>query len=266
MPTRRFDSTIPPMLGLPEISISTAGYLAQSPSPKAAIDEIHALGVRGITLDASAPDFRPRGLSRSARRDLAASLRRRELEFTGLDLWIPPEHFTDPTNAHRAIDALNQAAEMSSELATLVAGRSKPIVSVVLATEMNPTERAAIGANAQRVGAIIADHQPEPPESSNHPAGIGIGIDPTMILMTGNSPGKAVTHAGKDLASVRLSDLSAMGRCVVGAPGSKLDLRSYAGALIVAGQSWITLDLRELPEPRVAAEHARQAWADAAAI
>jgi hypothetical protein len=263
MPTRRFDSTIPPMLGLPEISISTAGYLAQSPSPKAAIDEIHALGVRGIALDASAPDFRPRELTRSARRDLAASLRRRELEFTGLDLWIPPEHFTDPTNAHRAIDALNQAAEMSSELATLVSGRSKPIVSVVLATEMNPTERAAIGANAHRVGAIIADHQPE---QTTHTPGISIGIDPVMVLMTGNSPGKAVTHAGKDLASVRLSDLSAMGRCVVGAPGSKLDLRGYAGALIVAGQSWITLDLREMPEPRVAAEHARQAWADAAAI
>jgi len=251
------------MLGLPEISISTAGYLAQSPSPKAAIEEIHALGVRGITLDASLPDFRPRTLGRSARRDLAASLRRRELEFTGLDLWIPPEHYADPTNAPRAIDALNQAAEMSSELATLVSGRSKPVVSVVLPIEINPTERAAIAANAQRVGAIIADHHPEPPP---HGAGIGIGIDPVMVLMTGNSPGKAVTHAGKNLASVRLSDLSAMGRCVVGAPGSKLDLRGYAGALIVARQEWITLDLREMPEPKVAVERARQAWLEASAI
>jgi len=263
MPRRGIDSTIPTMLGLPEISISAAGYLASSPSPKAAIEEIHALGVRGIALDAAAPDFRPRELTRSARRDLAASLRRRELEFTGLDLWIPPEHFSEATNAHRAIDAVNQAAEMSSELAGLVGGRSKPVVSVVLPMEMNPTERDAIGANAQRVGAIIADHQPEPCE---HVAGIGIGIDPTMVLMTGKSAGKAVTHAGKDLASVRLSDLSAMGRCVVGAQGGKLDVRGYAGALIVAGQEWIVLDVREMPEPRVAADRARQAWSEAGMI
>ncbi len=262
----RNETTILTMLGLPEISISAAGYLAQSPSPKAAIEEIHAMGVRGITLDAAASDFRPRELTRSARRDLAASLRRRELEFTGLDLWIPPEHFSDATNAHRAIDAVNQAAEMSSELATLVGGRSKAVVSVVLPMEMNQTERDAIGAYAQRVGATIADHQPEPPESSNHPAGIGIGIDPTMVLMTGKSPGKAVTHAGADLASVRLSDLSAMGRCVVGAQGGKLDVRGYAGALIVAGQEWVVLDVREMPEPRVAADRARQAWVEAAAI
>ncbi len=263
MPRGRNDSTISGMLGLPEISISTAGYLTGSPSPKAAIEEIHAIGVRGISLDAAAPDFRPRELTRSARRDLAASLRRRELEFTGLDLWIPPEHFADATHVHRAIDAVNQAAEMSSELAALVGGRSTPTVSVVLASDMNPTDRVAIGANAQRVGGIIADHQPE---QDQHVSGIGIGIDPTMVLMTGHSPGKAVTRAGKNLASVRLSDLSAMGRCVVGSQGGKLDVRGYAGALIVAGQEWIVLDVREMPEPRVAAALATQAWNEAAAI
>ena len=254
---------IPAMLGLPEISISAAGYVARHPSPKAAIEEIHALGVRGITLDASAPDFRPRSLTRSARRDLAASLRRRELEFTGLDLWIPQEHFADANHAQRAIDAVTQAAELSSELATLVGGRSRPVVSVILPTEMNETDRQAIGANAQRVGAAIVDHQPEPYDCI---AGIGLGIDPAMVLMTGNSPGKAVTHAGERLASVRLDDMNAMGRCVVGTQGGKLDIKGYAGALIVAGQEWITLDVREIPEPSVAYQQARQAWADAVAF
>ena len=257
------DSIIPAMLGLPEISISAAGFTARSPSPKAAIEEIHAMGVRGITLDASAPDFRPRSLARSARRDLAASLRRRELEFTGLDLWIPPEHFFDATNAHRAIDAVAQAAEMSAELATLVGGRSRPVVSVLLPTDMNETDRLAIGANAQRVGAIIADHLPE---QSEHVAGIAIGVDPALVLMTGNSPGKAVTHAGEHLSSVRLNDMNAMGRCVVGAPGGKLDVKGYAGALIVAGQEWITLDVREMPDPSIAYQQARQAWSDAVAF
>lgn len=223
------------------------------------------MGVRGITLDASAPDFRPRTLTRSARRDLAASLRRRELAFTGLDLWIPPEHFFDASNAHRAIDAVAQAAEMSSELATLVGGRSKPVVSVLLPTDMNETDRLAIGANAQRVGAVITDHQPERSEHVEHVAGIAIGVDPALVLMNGKSPGKAVTHAGEHLASVRLNDMNAMGRCVVGAPGGKLDIKGYAGALIVVGQDWITLDVREMPEPSVAYQHARQAWSDAVA-
>ncbi|MGV6813871.1 MAG: hypothetical protein ACWA5W_02540 [Phycisphaerales bacterium] len=259
---------IPAMLGLPEISISAAGYVARHPSPKAAIEEIHALGVRGITLDASVPDFRPRSLTRSARRDLAASLRRRELEFTGVDLWIPQEHFADANHAQRAIDAVAQAAEMSSELATLVGGRSRPVVSVILPIDMNETDRHAIGANAQRVGAAIADHQPEMfrQEQSNLVAGIDIGIDPVLILMNGESPGKAVTHAGEHLASIRLDDINAMGRCVVGAQGGKLDIKGYAGALIVAGHEWVTLDVREMPEPSIAYHHAKQAWMDAVAF
>lgn len=276
------------MLGLPEISISTAGLIfpgsmshgsnSTSQSSKSIIDQIHASNTRGITLDASTPDFRPRALTRSARRDLAASLRRRELEFTGLDLWIPPEHFADPTHTHRAINALSQAATLTVELATLVAGRSQPVLSIVLPEEMNPTDRAAIGAIAQSTGALIADHQPQSsassestsessPEPSQPTPGIDIGIDPVMILLTGNSPGKAITqasaHASTHLASVRLSDLNSMGRCPVGAPGSKLDLQSYAGALLVAGKEWITLDLRALPDPIAATTQAHQAWSNA---
>ena len=84
-----------------------------------------------------------------------------------------------------------------------------------------------------------------------------------MILLTGNSPGKAITHASTRLATVRLSDLNSMGRCPVGAPGSKLDLKSYAGALLVAGKEWITLDLRALPDPIAATTQAHQAWSNA---
>jgi len=254
------------MFGLPEISISTTGLPTGSSDPRAAIDLVASQAARGIAIDAMISGMRPRELTRSARRDIAASLRRRELEFTGLDLWIPQDHFTDPINAQRAIEATQQACEMSVEIASLVGSRSKPIVSIVLPIDLGEIERIAIGAHAQRVGATIADHQVIDHESFTPTPGVGIGIDPTMILMTGNSAGKAITQAGSQLVAARLSDSSAMGRCVVGAPGSQLDLKGYAGALIVASQDWVTLDLRQLPEPIEAIARSRQAWVDAGTL
>ncbi|MDF1810432.1 MAG: hypothetical protein P1U42_12130 [Phycisphaerales bacterium] len=254
------------MFGLPEISISTVGLPSNVSGPRAAIDLIASQGVRGIALDAMISGMRPRELTRSAKRDIAASLRRRELEFTGLDLWIPQDHFIDPMYAQRAVDATQQACEMSVEIASLVGLRSKSIVSLVLPKDLGESERAAIGAHAQRVGATIADHQVIDHDTFTPTPGIGIGIDPTMILLTGQSAGKAITQSGSQLISARLSDSSAMGRCVVGAPSSQLDLKGYAGALIVASQDWVTLDLRQLPEPIEAITQSRQAWVDAGTI
>src|SRR5690606_31973157 len=86
------------------IAISLAG-LDQGGAPpivpwgagaRAAINWAAAAGWRAITLDATAPDTRSRALDNSARRDLASALRRAELAFAGLDLWIPAEHFTRP--------------------------------------------------------------------------------------------------------------------------------------------------------------------------
>jgi len=262
------------MLSLPNIAISTAGFqtgfLSDAPNPRAIIDAIASTSCRAIALDATHPGLRPRTLSRSARRDLAATLRRSELAFVGLDLWIPPEHFTDGAHAHRAIEALTQACELATELSTLVAGQSRPVVSTMLPGELDAADRQALDATAQRVGAIIADHHPEPTPLETHStdliAGLGIGIDPALILMNGQSPGKSVTHAGKALASARLNDVNPMGRCAVGAPGSKLDLTSYAGALIVAGQPWVTLDVRDMPDPMLAIERAQHAWASAGSL
>lgn len=253
------------MFGLPQISVSAAGIATQSSDPRSTIELIETMGVRGITLDATTPSLRPREFSRSARRDLASFLRRCELEFTGLDLWIPPEHFADPLHAQRAIDAVSNACEMSAELASLLSGTSKPIVSVVLPSELSQTDRRALGDSAQRVGATIADHQVVE-QPTNPTPGIAIGVDPVMVLMSGKSAGKAITHAGSQLVSARLCDVNAMGRCVVGSPGSKLDLTGYIGALIVASQDWITLDLRQLPDPLIASQRAIEAWTNAGKI
>lgn len=254
------------MFGLPEISVSAYGFSTPaSPNPRAAIDAIAHLGVRGITLDAARSGLRPRELGRSARRDLASLLRRVELEFTGLDLWVPPEHFTSPSRAQRAIDAVGQALEMAGELAPLVGGRSQAIVSVLLPTDLSAEARTALGAMAQRHGATLADHALVV-DGQTPPPGIGVGIDPVFYLTDGSSPAKAATRAGTNLASARLSDTTAMGRCAIGASGGKLDLTGYAGALIVSGRDWVTLDVREMPEPEVAVAQAIEAWTEAGSL
>ncbi|MBM91972.1 MAG: hypothetical protein CMJ35_10225 [Phycisphaerae bacterium] len=254
------------MFGLPEISVSAYGFITPGAAhPRAAIDTIATLGVRGITLDAARSGLRPRELGRSARRDLASLLRRLELEFTGLDLWVPPEHFTTPSSAQRAIDAVGQAMEMAGELAPLVGGRSQPVVSVLLPPELGEDARTTLGAMAQQHGATLADHALLQDTQTQTP-GIGVGIDPVFYLTDGSSPAKAITRAGTNLASARLSDTTAMGRCVIGANGSKLDLTAYAGALIVSGQHWVTLDVRDIPEPTVAVAKSIEAWQDAGTL
>ncbi|MFG0244690.1 MAG: hypothetical protein ACF8MF_01390 [Phycisphaerales bacterium JB052] len=254
------------MFGLPEISVSAYGFVTPGIAhPRAAIDTIATLGVRGITLDAARSGLRPRELGRSARRDLAALLRRHELEFTGLDLWVPPEHFTAPGTAQRAIDAVGQALEMAGELAPLVGGRSQPVVSVLLPTDLSTEARMTLGSMAQQHGATLADHALIGDEQPPTP-GIGVGIDPVFYLTDGSSPAKAITRAGTNLASARLSDTTAMGRCVLGASGSKLDLTAYAGAMIVSGQQWVILDVRDNPEPGVAVTKATDAWRDAGTL
>ncbi len=203
------------MIGLPEISVSAAGYAMPPGSPtRATINAIATLGVRGIALDATDRATRPRELSRSARRDIAALLRREELELTGLDLWIPPEHFTSPSTSERAIDATTQALDMTSELCTLVGGRSRPIVSLVLPEDLPLSTRSALAEVATHHGSTLADHAIMR-NNTEVIAGIGVGIDPVYYLTDGQSPGKAVTRAGAALASERLCDTIAMGRCVV---------------------------------------------------
>ncbi len=254
------------MFGLPEIAISAAGFAMPSgSSSRATIDTIASLGVRGIALDATAPGLRPRELTRSARRDIASILRRHELEVAGIDLWIPPSHFTNPTTSQRAIDATTNALEMCAELAPLVGGRSRPIVSLVLPEELSESIRVTLGSIAQHHGSTIADHRIVR-DDDDEATGIGVGIDPVFYLTDGQSPAKAITRAGSDLVSARLCDTNAMGRCVLRASGSKLDLTGYAGAMIVSGQEWVTLDLRGLDDPIRASSQSINAWRDAGTI
>jgi len=252
------------MIGLPEIAISLHALPASGANPiRSNIETIAGLGVRAIALDAAIDGLRPRQLSRSARRDLAAILRREQLELSTIDLWIPPQHFTAASASQRAFDATTQALGLAAELAPLVSARSRPIVSLTLPED--ESIRTELAFQAQHLGALIADHSIHSQTPQPSP-GIGIGIDPVFYLADARSPAKGVTSAGDALASARLSDTNAIGRCPINAPGAKLDLAAYAGALIVSGQPWVTLDLRDLPEPFSAARTAIDAWHRAGSI
>jgi hypothetical protein len=83
---------------------------------RAALEWLGAAGYRGVQLSATDPETRPRELSMSARRDLAATMTRLELACSGIDLFIPPAHFADPSHMARAFEATEAAIEFAGML------------------------------------------------------------------------------------------------------------------------------------------------------
>lgn len=249
------------MLRPPEIAIALCGLAVKAgrpwgvSTPEACV-WVREQRARAVALDASRADVRARDLGRSARRDLAAMLRRTELELAGVDLWIPPEHFLDDSKAQRAMETVLQTAAMAGELARLVGGRSMPVVSVTLPGSMDERVRREIGEGADRHGAMVADHTPG---AVHHAAGLGVGVDPAACLLAGESPGKRAVAGGAS-AVLRLSDLNATGRCAVGSEGARLDLTGYAGACLTVGGRWITLDTRGVGDAESAVGKGADAW------
>lgn len=244
--------------GLP-LGISIAGVAAEQADtgPRALVEWAARLGFRFIQLDATLNGLRPRDLDRSARRDLAALLRRLELSLCGLDLWIPPAHFTDPGRADRALAALMQAAELASEL-SLLGSSGAGTVSVVLPRGAAALRRELEAATASR-GVVIADHAwpVEAPGETGSP--LSVGIDPAEILLRGEEPPRAVASLGSAPAAARLCDLSSAGRVPPGEGG--LDELSYTVALEVKGyRGPLVLDLRGLPSPERTAREVLQRW------
>jgi sugar phosphate isomerase/epimerase len=236
---------------LPSIprSVSIAGLVigALSPwgdSPRLMM-EWAARSFRFIQLDATLAGIRPRELDRSARRDIAAILRRLQLNLSGVDLWIPPAHFVTPAHMDRAIEAVNSAADFAGELATLNAG-ARPVVSLQLHPEVSPAVLESLASAADRSGVRIADHQWPRPELAPTIGPVGPGIDPAAIFMAGSDdPAASVSGLGLQIASARLSDVTSAGRTK---PGSgRLDLLKYEIALSTAAYaSPLILDLRGL--------------------
>jgi sugar phosphate isomerase/epimerase len=211
-----------------------------------------------VQLDAAAAGLRPRELDRSARRDLAALLRRLQLAPSGLDLWIPPEHLSDPARSDRALDALLQAIELSADLARLC-GSGPATVSVMLPATPDASLARQLADHAETHSVRIADHtvRTQPFE----PGPIGIGIDPAALLLAGLDPSQQAARAGVALVSARLSDATLTGRTAPTVSSGRLDLIAYLASLGICGYTRpLILDLRGLTDQALAARAALANW------
>lgn len=258
-PQRRYNSGMKP--GLP-LSLSIAGLPRiedAPPEPRSLIEWAARLGFRCIQLDAAMPGVRPRDLDRSARRDLAALLRRLELGLSGLDLWIPPAHFTDPARAERAIEAAEQAVDLAAAIAQLgAAAPTRPALAITLPAAVPQEVGQRLSTAAGAAGIRIADHAwPLRPFEAGAP--LGPGLDPAAVVLAGEDPARVAAGLPGPPVSARLDDLSSAGRVPPGE--GALDELAYLVALEVKGyRAPVVLDLRALPAPRRTAQEVLERW------
>jgi len=182
-------------------------------------------------------------------RDAGPALARDVITLGGVDLWIPPEHFTRSATLDRALAAVRSALETAAQIADLTGGR--PVVSLALPRGVGSETIEAMDHDAQRVGGVVADHA-WPMREGPRPAGVRIGVDPAAALASGDDPVAAAAAAGDDLVSARLSDLDASGRV---APGEgRLEVAAYLAAAHASGtDAPIICDLRGVRGQREAA-------------
>lgn len=243
-----------------EVGVSFAG-IVEPITLRPLIDWAAGLGFRAVHLNAAAAELRPRELSRSARRDLAATLRRAEVKLAGVDLWVPSGHFVAPEHSDRAFEAVREAVGFAAEMKGLVEGGSVVCVSLPQG-EAGGEARRVVGEFGASLGVVVADHAwPVPGETEGVDGGgvgengaergwIGIGLDPAAVFAfagVGGDPGMEAARLGGRLVCARLSDLSAEGRVEPGA--GRLDVEAYLAMLDAAGyRRTVVLDLRGLKD------------------
>lgn len=221
-------------------------------------------GVRAVQIDAMAAGVRPRELDRSGRRDLAALLRRSELACSGVDLFIPPEHFVQVDKVDRAVSAVIEAMEMASELSTLAAGAVVTRISsgvlpvcLVLPSAATVSVRRTLAEHAERRGARIADHAwPLHEQGAGDDRGIAVGLDPATILLAQQDPAQIAAQLGERIASARLTDVArgiGANRVAPGAATGRLDVLAYLVAIATGAKlNHVVLDLRGITDQRSA--------------
>ncbi|MCC6322504.1 MAG: sugar phosphate isomerase/epimerase [Phycisphaerales bacterium] len=198
-------------------------------------------------------------------------MRRADLDCSGLDLWIPPDHFTDPVHTDRAVAAVTGAIDLAAELAALTSsaivsttpGRSTGVVSLALPKDVRSDVLGLLTERALSRSVRIADHaRPMREAGDTDSDALGIGIDPAEVLSDGGDPVAETAKAGSRLVSARLTDVARAGmrgggRIAAGTPAGRLDVLAYLVALATAGYSRpVVADLRGIPGQALAAEHA----------
>lgn len=250
------------MVGLDPAQAGVGGAAPSGERVRAVLAWLSKSGARGVRLDATAAGIRPRELDRSGRRDLGALLRRTELTFAGVDLFIPPEHFGKPDAADRAVSAVLGAIDLAADLSQLAIGAivtrlissSPSSVSVVFPPTLAPDMLSAITDHAISRGVLLANHAwPIQDASPGSDQPVGIGLDPVTAFASGADPVSIVANLGKRLICARLNDLAGAG--TIGAsrvvPGTgRLDLNAYLITLSTIGyNAHVALDLTGLRDP-----------------
>jgi len=237
--------------------------LAASDDPadiRAALARVSSLRFRHLQLSATQAGLRPRDLDRSARRDLLATLRRHELELSGLDCWIPASHFNDPNHQNRAVDAVRAAIELAADLGRVPISVALP---ADIADQPLPTWRSDLAAHAGRFGIAVADHAVPPSARDGGGGAAEIGIDPAALLSHSLDPAAMVHQNANRLAAARLSDLDQTGlRCPLGANADgRLDVLAYRVALTLAEFNRpVILDARQWIDPWKGLAISQERW------
>lgn len=229
--------------------------------PREAFAALRELGIAGVQWPAMRGGLRPRELDASGRRDLQSTLRRHELSMSGVDLWIPPEHFGDPSRVDRAVAAVEESIRFAAEFGRCPVSLRLPAAPGD-AEASQETAFAAIGAIAERHGVAIADHAV--PIAKRE--GIAIGLDPVAWLAAGHDPAAIAIEHGGAIAAARLADLDRGGlRTPVGdAIEGRLDVVRYRVGLEVAGvRRLVVIDPRQWSDPIAGVRRSAAAWTEA---
>lgn len=229
---------------IPDLACSLRGLAAsadvEATSARGLIDWVGRGGFQAVALDATHPELRARALDRSARRDLAASLKRSGLQLTGLDVFIPARHFADREHADRATSAVLGAIELVRELGTLGAGPSA-VVCLDLPDEPVEGVEMEIGAQAERLNVSVAIVRRDV-------AGLARSVDIDAQLDAGVDPGERIA---KGCAQVRWGGPR---------PDRRVELLPIVGAFAMLGGGSCVLDLSHGRDATTTSARAVEAW------
>ena len=166
--------------------------------PRLGLKAVADAGFTSVQLDATMPALRPRVLDRSARRDLSATLRRSGLAASGLDFFIPAEHYRDMQHIERATEAAHAALELAADLGRLPLSVNLPV------TDADPQVISDLLSAADGLGVVIAVHHEAAPEDlvqwlAAHDEGlVGAGLDPAACSLRGMTRRKQHSASARD--------------------------------------------------------------------
>lgn len=215
-----------------------------------------AAGCAGVQLNAALPGLRPRELDRSARRDLGVELRRRGLVCSGVDLFVPPEHLSDPSKADRAVSSLSAAVELAAELG----GRAG--VCAVFPKNAAPGVVEQLASKALHAGVRLVNCAHPVDEAGE--LSMAVGLDCAAVLAGDGDPARVLARLGARVGVVRVADVSrgtVLQRVAPGSRAGRLDVFALRVAMEISAPSAAgVLDLRGVGSWEAALAQAVAAW------